>query len=62
MKEQDKATARDPSEADISNMLDREFKAMIIRILTRLEKTVEDISETINIEIRSNSRDKGLNK
>ena len=38
MKEQDKATARDLTETDISNMPDREFKTMIIEILTGLEK------------------------
>ena len=37
IKEQDKATSRNLSEADISNMPDREFKAMIMRILTRLK-------------------------
>ena len=39
--------ARDLGKADVSNMLDGEFKAMIIRILTGLEKGVENISETI---------------
>ena len=38
MKEQDKATARDLSQTDISNMPDREFKSLIIRILIGLEK------------------------
>ena len=37
MKEQDKATARDLSETDISNMSDRKFKIMIMRILTELK-------------------------
>ena len=54
MKEQDKAMARDLNETNISNMLDREFKAMIIRILTALEKRMEDMSENLNIEIRNN--------
>ena len=45
MKEQDKATARDLNETDISNMPDGEFEAMIIRILTGLEKRNEDMSE-----------------
>ena len=40
--------ARDLSEIGVSNMPDGEFKAMIIRIFTGLEKRVEDISETIN--------------
>ena len=38
MKEKDKATARDKSKTDISNMPDREFKSLIIRILIGLEK------------------------
>jgi len=41
MKEQDKATARDLIEADISNIPDGELKATIIRILTGLEKRIE---------------------
>ena len=53
MKEQGKAIARDLSETDVSNMCDREFKVMIIRILTELEKRVEDMSETLNTEIRN---------
>lgn len=62
MKEQDKVMARNLSEINMSNMPDVEFNAMIIRMLTGLEKRVEDISETINTEIRNNSSDKGLNK
>ena len=51
IKEQNKATARDLSKIDISYMPDGEFEAMIIKILTGLEKRVEDISKTINMEI-----------
>ena len=43
MKEQDKTKARDLNKTDISNMHDGEFKTMIIRILTGLEKIIEDI-------------------
>ena len=50
MKKQDKTTARDPSEMYINNMPDQEFKVMIIKILTGLEKRVEDLSETFNKE------------
>ena len=39
MKEQDKAMARDLNETDISNMPDGVLKAMIIRIITGLEKS-----------------------
>ena len=38
MKEEEKATARDISETDISNMPDGVFEAMIIRVFTGLEK------------------------
>ena len=54
MKEQGKATARDLSEADISNMSDGEFTVMIIKVFTRLEKRVKDRSDTLTIEIRNN--------
>ena len=33
-------------------MLDGEFKATIIRLLTELEKRIEDISETLTTEIK----------
>jgi len=46
--------ARDRNERDISNICDGEFKAMIICIITGLEKRVEHINETINTEIRNN--------
>ena len=53
MKEQDKTTAaRDQSEMEKISMTDREFKVMIINILTGLEKRVEDISETLDTEIK----------
>jgi len=39
-------------EIDISNMSVGEFKAIIIRILTRLEKNMDDIRETLTTEIR----------
>ena len=48
MKEQDEITARDGSEMEISNM--PEFKVMIRKIFTGLEKKVQNISETLNKE------------
>ena len=48
MKEQDKITARDLSYMEISNMSDKEFKEMIIKILTGLEERVRDNSETLS--------------
>lgn len=42
MKEQDKIAAKEINKIEISNMPDIEFKGMIIKILTRLQKRVED--------------------
>ena len=53
-KEEEENTARDPSKTDTTNKPDREFKTMIIRIVMGLEKIVEDMSETLNTEIRNN--------
>lgn len=39
MKEQDETTARDLSKTDASNMPDRKFKVMVMKILTGLEKS-----------------------
>ena len=36
-------------------MPDKEFKVMITKILTGLEKRVEEMSETLNTKIRTNS-------
>lgn len=61
MKEQDKITAKDLSKMEISNMPDREFKVLIIKILTRLEKRVEDNSEAFNKKKKEPIRDKEHN-
>ena len=53
MREQDKIIAKDLNKMEISNMPDREFQVMVIKILTGLEKTVEDLSETLNKEIEN---------
>ena len=47
---------QDLSEMEISNAPDRKFKVMIIKTLTGLEKRMEDISETLNKELRTNQR------
>ena len=52
MQEKHKATARDVSKIDVSNMPDGEFKATIIRILTGLEKRIEDIRDALMKEIK----------
>jgi len=48
VKQQDKITAKELYRTEISNMPDREFKVMIIKIVTGLEERVEDFSETLN--------------
>ena len=48
----------------ISNMSNRKFKVMIMKILTGLEKRMEDFNETLNKEkanIKKLITDKGLN-
>ena len=47
MKEQDKTHSREPHEIVKSNMPDKEFKVMVIKILTGLEKRVDDLNETL---------------
>jgi len=51
-KEQEKVIARDLIKTNISNMSDEDFKATIIRILAGLEKSMEDIRETLTTEIK----------
>lgn len=41
MKEQDRITAREPNEMELSNMPDKELKVMAIKILKGLEKSEE---------------------
>ena len=50
-KKKDQTTAGDQSQTGISNVLDRKFILMIMKILIRLE-SVEDISETLTLEIK----------
>ena len=51
-KEQEKVTARDWIKKDIINMPDPEFKAIIIRILAELEKSIGDMRETLTTGIK----------
>ena len=37
MKEQDKITARELNKMEINNLSDKEYKVMVIKILTRLK-------------------------
>ena len=51
-REQEKITARDLIETDISNMPEPEFKTTIIRILAGFEKSIEDTRESLATEIK----------
>ena len=44
-KENDKITEKVLNETKINNMPEKEFKVMVIKILTGLEKKVKDLSE-----------------
>ena len=48
---------------EIGNMPNREFKVMVIKILTGLEKRVEGLSEALNKEVENIKpiRDEELN-
>lgn len=59
MKEQNKVTVSDLRVRDISNMPDKELKTMIIRILTGLQKRIQEMSETLNTDIKKQHRREG---
>ena len=42
MKEQDKSTGVQLSEVEISNLSNKEFKVMIIRMLNKLERRIDE--------------------
>ena len=48
----EKVMARDLIEIYINNMPDPEFKAIVIRILVGLEKSIEDTREFLTAEIK----------
>ena len=58
MKEQDKTRAKEQNEMEISNIPDKKFKVMVIKILDGLEKRGEDLNGIIikEIENRTNQR------
>ena len=56
MKQEDKITAGDLSKTKKKNLPARGFKTMIIKILTGLEKKVEDLSKTFNKKIKGSNQ------
>lgn len=49
-KKQDKISDEKPNEVEISNLPDKEFKAMIIKILIELERRVDEYYENFSKE------------
>jgi len=52
--ERGKITARDLGETEVRNMPDKQFKVMIIKILSLDLRKVEDINEALNKKIKKN--------
>lgn len=44
MKEQEKTTEKTPIEMEISNLPNKEFKEMVIRMLSKLESIIDELS------------------
>ena len=45
IKDQDKVLEKNPNETETNNLPDKEFKAIVIRMLTRLGKRIDEQSE-----------------
>ena len=48
MKEQDKTSEKELSETEISNLPNKEFKVMVIKILIGLGKRIDKLSENFS--------------
>ena len=51
LKEQDKTSEKEPNKMEISNLLEKEFKVMVIKMLTKLRRRMDEHSENFNKEI-----------
>ena len=49
---QEVATANELIKNDLSNVTENEFKIIVIKLITGLEKSIEDSRESINTEIK----------
>ena len=52
-KEQNKTLEKMPNETEISTLSDKEFKAMVIKMLTEFRKRIEEHSENFHQELES---------
>ena len=48
MEEYEKNSREKPNETEISSLLDKELKEMVIRKLNKLESTIEKLRESFN--------------
>ena len=53
VKEQDKTAEKNLNEMEISNLPDKEFKEMVIKMLTKLGRRMEEHSENFNKELEN---------
>ena len=58
MKEQDKTTGEEINEVQISNLLDKEFKVMIIKMHNKLERRMDEYSEKIKKGLEHKRKEK----
>ena len=57
MKEQDKTSEKELKEVEISNLLDKEFKLMIIKILNKFRVRMDEHSENFDKELENINKD-----
>ena len=53
MRRQEKKSEKPTKETEINNLLDKYFKALVIRVLTEQGKRVEEYSENFNKELEN---------
>ena len=53
IKEQDKSSEKELTETEITNLPDKEYKVMDIRMLTELKRRIDEHSENFNKELEN---------
>ena len=62
MKEQNKTPEKEFTKRKTSNILDAEFKTLVIRMLNELKGRVDELRENFNKEIKNKNGDGKLNR
>ena len=60
-KVQDKSPKKDLNEIEISHVLDKEIKAVVIKMLTNLRRRMDDHRDNLNKEIYRTAAHKSFN-